>query len=277
MTLSKRDLMVGIVGGLAAAGLPPLATLAAEGDAAVAADHDMTAMPASWHGSEQIALVAYPGFTALDLIGPHYMLASLMGATVHIVAKTRDPVSSDQGVTLVPGKTFDECPKDLDIICVPGGTTGTLAAMEDEATIAFLRDRGARAKHITSVCTGALLLGAAGLLKGYRATTHWRARELLTEFGATPVDARVVTDRNRITGAGVTAGLDFGLGLVGKLRDQTYAESVQLLAEYAPEPPYNSGTPQTASAATHQMMASMFDEWIEKTRQAGRRAMAKNG
>lgn len=276
MTLSKRELMIALAGGVTLADILTSAAHAAEGDAASAASHDM-AMPASWYGNEQIALVAYPGFTSLDLIGPHYMLASLMGATVHIVAKTLDPVSSDQGLMLVPTKTFADCPKALDIICVPGGTTGTLAAMEDEATIAFLKKVGAQAKHITSVCTGALLLGAAGLLKGYNATTHWRARELLVEFGATPVDARVVFDRNRITGAGVTAGLDFGLSLVGKLRDQAYAEGVQLLAEYAPEPPYNAGTPQTASVANREMMSAMFDDWIDKTRQAARRAMAKNG
>ncbi len=139
---------------------------------------------------------------------------------VHIVAKSREPVVSDQKVAIVPSATFDECPKDLDIICVPGGTGGTLATMMDADTIAFLKDRGVRAKLVTSVCTGSLLLGAAGLLKGYRATSHWLTRESLGDFGAEPVDRRVVVDRNRITGAGVRAGLDFGLSIAKQLRDE---------------------------------------------------------
>ncbi|MGQ3029346.1 MAG: DJ-1/PfpI family protein, partial [Ferrovibrionaceae bacterium] len=124
------------------------------------ADHDMSSMPAHWMGSEQIAFLIYPQFTALDMVGPHHMLTSLMGATVHMVAKTLDPVVSDAGLIVSPTKTFEQCPADLDVICVPGGTSGTLAAMQDEATMRFLRDRGGRAKHVTSVCTGSLLLGA---------------------------------------------------------------------------------------------------------------------
>lgn len=232
-------------------------------------------MPASWHGSEQIAFLIYPQFTALDMVGPHYMFTSLMGATTHIVAKSLDPVVSDTKLTFVPSATFETCPKDLDIICVPGGTSGTLAAMEDEATIAFLKDRGSRAKFVTSVCTGALVLGAAGLLRGYKATSHWVARDMLRDFGAEPVDARVVRDRNRITGAGVTAGLDFGLGLVGALRDQRYAEAVQLLAEYEPEPPFNSGTPAKASKQNLDMYEAMFADFKVKVRDAAARATSK--
>lgn len=245
------------------------ASLAAAGQAAYGqqtADHDMSQFPAHWHGSEQIAFLIYPGFTALDLVGPHYMLASLMGATVHIVAKTSAPVTSDQKLVLTPSATFDTCPADLDIICIPGGSNGTLAAMQDAATITFLKDRGSRAKYITSVCTGSLLLAAAGLLKGYKATSHWVARPLLAEFGAEPVDQRVVVDRNRITGAGVTAGLDFGLTLTGRLRDDVYAKGVQLLAEYHPEPPFNAGTPQGAGAELTTMMSSMFDAFSAEVR-----------
>lgn len=222
----------------------------------------MSAFPAHWHGSEQVAFLVYPEFTALDLVGPHYMLGNLMGATMHIVAKSPAPVVSDMKLTIVPTATFETCPKDIDIICVPGGSSGTLAAMQDAATLAFLRDRGSRAKFITSVCTGSLVLGAAGLLEGYKATSHWVTRELLRDFGAEPVDSRVVIDRNRITGAGVTAGLDFGLALVAKLRDADYAKAVQLLAEYQPEPPFNAGTPATAGAVPTKLLSDMFIPFI---------------
>lgn len=277
MSLTRRHLGEFALAALVAGrGLSALPASAGDNPAAAAAGHDMSAFPASWHGSEKIAFLAYPQFTALDLVGPHYMLGSLMGATTMIVAKTREPVTSDMKLAILPTHTFDDCPADLDIICVPGGTAGTLAAMEDEATIAFLKDRGARAKYITSVCTGSLVLGAAGLLKGYKATSHWRTREVLAEFGAEAVDQRVVIDRNRITGAGVTAGLDFALTIVAKLRDQQYAECLQLLAEYAPEPPFNAGTPATAPAAAHAMMAGMFDGFIGMAHDTAKRARARN-
>lgn len=236
------------------------------GDQRQTHDHDMSQFPADWFGSEKIAFLLYPQFTALDVAGPHYMLASLLGSKVYIVAKSLEPVESDLKLSFVPSATFEQCPADLDIICVPGGSIGTLAAMQDPATIEFLKDRGSRAKLVTSVCTGSLVLAAAGLLKGYKATSHWAAREILADFGAEPVDARVVVDRNRITGAGVTSGLDFGLEIVAKLRDKEYAECVQLLAEYAPDPPYNAGTPATAPKASVNMMSSMFVDFLAKAR-----------
>jgi cyclohexyl-isocyanide hydratase len=256
---------------LAAAGLLPLQgareAAATEGAAQEQTHvHDMSQFPPHWYGSEKIAFLLYPQFTALDVVGPHYMLASLMGSKVYLVAKTLDPVESDLKMAIVPSATFDQCPADLDIICVPGGTNGTLAAMQDEATIAFLKDRGSRAKLITSVCTGSLVLAAAGLLTGYKATSHWAAREALRDFGAEPVDARVVVDRNRITGGGVTAGLDFGLQIIAKLRDQRYAEGVQLLAEYAPEPPFNAGTPHTAPKESVDLMSGMLVKFIDDVR-----------
>jgi cyclohexyl-isocyanide hydratase len=266
VTLSKRDLLLAMATGVAATGIGQTTTVAADA-ASPAPDHDMSGMPPSWHRSEKIAFLIYPKFTALDMVGPHHMLASLMGATTCIVAKTKVPVSSDMGMTFVPSHSFADCPNDLDIICVPGGAEGTLAAMEDEATIAFLKDRGSRAKYITSVCTGSLVLGAAGLLKGYKATSHWVARELLSEFGAEPIDKRIVVDRNRITGAGVTAGLDFGLSLVRTLRDDDYAKSVQLLAEYQP---LDAGTPERAGPATTKPMADMFTGFSDKVRALAR-------
>jgi len=233
--------------------------------------HDMKEFPSSWTRNEQIAMLIYPEFTALDLIGPQYMFANLMGATVHIVAKTLQPVRSDTRVTFVPSIAFEDCPKQLDILFVPGGTQGTLAAMRDEKTLEFLADRGSSAKLVTSVCTGSLLLGAAGLLRGYRATSHWITLDLLGEFGATPVADRVVFDRNRVTGAGVTAGIDFGLSLVEKMRDVEYAKAVQLLAEYDPAPPFDSGSIKKADPKTIRMLSGMLDGFKETIRAEARR------
>jgi cyclohexyl-isocyanide hydratase len=235
--------------------------------------HDMSAFPPSWTGKEQIAMLLYPGFTALDLVGPHYMLASLMGAKVHLVAKTLKPVHSDNGITVVPTMTLAQAPKDLDILFAPGGSQGTLNAMKDPALVKWIADRGSRAKLVASVCTGSMLLGQAGLLRGKRATSHWATRALLSEFGATAVDERVVWDGKLVTGAGVSAGLDLGLSIVAKLRDDTYGQSVQLLAEYAPKPPFNAGTPALAPKEVHQMMSSMFDGLIEQMRVTSRGAL----
>lgn len=234
--------------------------------------HDMSSMPANWMGKEQIAMLMYPGFTAQDLVGPQYMFANLMGAKVCLVAQSREPVMSDTGLAIVPTHTFEDCPRDLDILFIPGGSSGTLEAMENKVLVDFVMDRGSRAKWISSVCTGSLVLGVAGLLQGYRATSHWVMRDLLKNVGAIPVDARVVQDRNRITGAGVTAGLDFGLTFIAKLRDQNYAETVQLLAEYAPEPPFNAGTPKTAPTSATKMTEDMFVGYIDRANASMKKA-----
>lgn len=241
--------------------------------AAESGAHDMGMMPPEWQGDEEIVFLAYPGMTALDLVGPQYMFASLWGARVRLAARTRDPVRSDTGLVFVPDMTFDEVPEALDLICVPGSVQGALDAMADDATMDFLAAAGARARHVTSVCTGSLLLGQAGLLKGRRATSHWVTLPLLAEFGATPVAERVVTDGNIITGAGVTAGIDFGLSLVAAFRDRTYAEAVQLIAEYAPEPPFDAGRPDTAPPEATALVAGMFAALPERVRAAaaGRR------
>lgn len=204
-----------------------------------------------------IAMLVYPRMTALDLMGPQHMFASLDGARVHLVAKTADPVTSDLGVTIVPTTTFADCPQDLTILFTPGGTDGTLAAMADAETRAFMADRGARAQYVTSVCTGSLILGAAGLLQGYKATSHWAARSALAEFGAIPVEARYVKDRNRITGAGVTAGLDFGLHILAELRGEAFAQGVQLMSEYDPQPPFQAGSPLSAPPAVRDLVGGM--------------------
>ena len=211
-----------------------------------------------WMGDEEIAMLMYPGMTVLDLIGPQSMFGSMMGAKVRLVAKTPEPVTSDAGVTITPHATFETCPRKLTVIFAPGGTDGTIAAAKDPATLAFIRDRGARAKYVTSVCSGSLILGAAGLLKGYRATSHWSCRDALAGFGAIPTDARVVRDRNRITGAGVTSGLDFGLTMVAELRGKTYAECTQLMSEYDPHPPFHAGSLRTAPEAVKKPMLQLI-------------------
>ncbi|WP_439639740.1 DJ-1/PfpI family protein [Nevskia sp.] len=218
------------------------------------------------HGSEQVAMLLYPGFTALDLIGPHFFLASMMGATVHLVAAQREPVVSDVGVAMLPNARFDEVPEKLDVLLVPGGAEGTVAAARDAATLAFVKSRGANARYVASVCTGAVILGAAGLLAGRRATTHWGVREALADFGAKPVDQRVVLDGRLVTGAGVSAGLDLGLALIGLLRGKPFAEAVQLMAEYAPVPPYHAGTPGGAPRAIEQSVRGMFAPLLVETR-----------
>lgn len=263
-----------VAGGASAAGIPHANTPAST---APPTEHDMSAMPASWMGRDRIAMLLYPGFTALDFVGPQYFFGNLMGASVQLVAKDRSPVTSDTGITIVPTATFAECPADLDVLFVPGSGTGVLDAMEDAATVGFLADRGARAKWVTSVCTGSLLLARAGLLTGYRATGHWVARDVLADFGAIPVDARVVRDRNRMTGAGVSAGLDLGLAMTAELRDRSYAEAIQLLAEYAPEPAFDAGTPQRAPKETVDLIASMFPGFLERAHRIAREASATRG
>ncbi len=220
------------------------------------------------HGDEQIAMLIYPGFTALDLVGPYHFLSGMMGAKVHLVTNGSDlrPVASDMGLAIVPTLTLEACPQNLTLLFTPGGTDGTLAAARDSRTIGFLRDRASRADYVTSVCTGALILGAAGLLAGKRATSHWSVRALLDQFGATPVDARVVQDGKVITGAGVSAGLDFGLSLVSKLRGQPYAAASMLTAEYHPDPPFLGGTLATTPPPIGRAMTGLFDEFVAEVR-----------
>jgi putative intracellular protease/amidase len=182
-------------------------------------------------------------------------------------------VRSDTGITFLPGMTIDEVPADLDILFVPGGSQGTLRAMQDTRLVSWVAERGRRARLVASVCTGSMILGQAGLLRGRRATSHWVTHALLKDFGAIPVDERVVWDGKVVTGAGVSAGLDLGLSIVARLRDATYAQSVQLLAEYAPQPPFNAGTPKTAPAEVHQMMGSMFDSLLVGMRATARSAL----
>jgi cyclohexyl-isocyanide hydratase len=192
-------------------------------------------------------MLLFPRLTQLDLTGPFELFHRVPGARVHLVWKDLQPVRADSGMAIVPTTTLADCPP-LDVLCVPGGYGQALLA-DDEAVLAFLRRQGEHARYVTSVCTGALLLGAAGLLDGYAATTHWAYVDQLAAFGARYTPGRVVVDRNRITGGGVTAGIDFGLTLVAKLAGEEVAQAIQLGLEYDPEPPFRRGRPELADPA----------------------------
>jgi len=221
----------------------------------------------------QIGLLVFPKVTQLDLTGPLQVFSSVPGATVHLIWKRIEPVESDGVLTLTPTVTFADCPQ-LDVICVPGGI-GTDDMVNDEEMLAFLRKQAEGAKYVTSVCTGSLVLGAAGLLEGYRAATHWSAMEYLSAFGATPTNTRVCTDRNRVTGGGVTAGIDFALTLVSMLVDRKTAEAIQLGIEYNPAPPFDSGSPDTAPAETLALIRERIAPNQARRKEAVRLAAAR--
>jgi cyclohexyl-isocyanide hydratase len=192
----------------------------------------------------QIGFLLFPKVTQLDFTGPLQVLSRVPGATIHLIWKRIEPVPSDTVLMLTPTTSFADCPQ-LDVICVPGGA-GTDDLVNDEETLDFLRRQASAATYITSVCTGSLVLGAAGLLQGYNAATHWSAMQYLPAFGAVPTRTRVCVDRNRVTGGGVTAGIDFALTLVSILADRKTAETIQLGIEYNPAPPFDAGSPDTA-------------------------------
>ncbi len=194
-----------------------------------------------------IGMLIFPDMTSLDFTGPYEVFAQMPGCEVKVIAATLQPVAAKGGLRFLPDTALDDAPP-LDVIFVPGGP-GAGALMEERKALEFLRRESQRAKYVTSVCTGALVLGAAGLLKGYRATTHWLSLELLPLFGATVVADRVVVDRNRITGGGVTAGIDFALTMAGEIMGEETAKTIQLLIEYNPAPPFACGHPDTADAA----------------------------
>ena len=194
-----------------------------------------------------VAFLLFPNVTQLDLTGPAQVLSRLGNAKIDLVWKTLDPVMTDAGFAILPTATFADIAQ-ADILCVPGGI-GVTDVMMDEAAMAWVRKLGGSARWVTSVCTGSLILGAAGLLEGYEATTHWAWHEQLALFGARPVKARTVFDRNRVTGGGVTAGIDFALALMAEIRGEDHARIVQLALEYDPAPPFDSGSPDKAGQA----------------------------
>lgn len=191
-----------------------------------------------------VGIVIYPGMTALDIVGPQTVFSGLPNVTIHRIWKVIEPIATDDGMMIMPDKTFADCPL-VDILCIGGGRQqGTV--VNDKELLSFLQQQGNQAEFVTSVCSGAEFLARAGLLKGYRAATHWAAREQLANLGVEVSTERVVIDRNRITGGGVTAGIDFGLVVAKALYGEEVAQLNQLLMEYDPAPPFDVGSPEKA-------------------------------
>jgi cyclohexyl-isocyanide hydratase len=226
-------------------------------------------MPSDTPSPRLIGMLIFPRLTQLDMTGPYEVLARLPRTTVHLVAHTLDPVRTDRGMMLMPTVTYADCPP-LDVVMVPGGP-GQQELMEDAVVLGFLQKQAAQAKYMTSVCTGSLVLGAAGLLKGRRATCHWAAIEHLSLLGAVPVRERVVVDGNVVTGAGVASGIDFALTLAAILEGETVAREIQLQIEYDPAPPFNSGSPRTASAEAVAALSGRLAPLNEARREVARR------
>lgn len=238
--LARRDVMGGLGAAMLAAGLasPATAQQSLPATEALPTPRQLRyPLP-----RPKVAMLVYPNMVMLDLVGP-LTVFNILECELHLVWKDKVPVTTELGLPVSPTTSFIECPRDLDVLFVPGGSVGTVACMNDAAVLAFLADRGSRAKYVTSVCTGAMVLGAAGLLRGYRAATLWNLMEFLRLVGAIPVHERVVADRNRMTGGGVTAGIDFGLTIGAKLRGEDAAKRAQLIIEYAPAPPFDAGRP----------------------------------
>ena len=206
-----------------------------------------------------VGFLIFPNLTQLDFTGPLQVLARLPQSTTHVVAKSEAPVPSDCGLSLLPTRTFANCPP-LDLICVPGGVSGVIGAIGDRETVEFVRAQANEAKYVTSVCTGAFVLGIAGLLKGRRTTTHWAYTNLLPLVGAIYEKARVVRDGNIITAGGVTSGIDFGLNIVAEIAGETTARAIQLGIEYDPAPPFDSGHPDKASALVKSALSDRYEK-----------------
>jgi cyclohexyl-isocyanide hydratase len=222
-----------------------------------------------------IGSLIFPKMDQADFTVPFEVLSRLPNATVHVLWKDKSPVTDMNGLVLTPTATLEECPA-LDVLHVPGGI-GQEALMEDETVLGFIRERAAKARFVLSVCTGALICGAAGLLRGRRATTHWASVELLPFFGATPVPERYVVDGNLITTAGVTAGIDGALHLAAMMCGENVAEQIQLNIEYAPAPPFNSGTPETAPRDVLSAVSDGYRELIARRRATAQRVAKRLG
>jgi cyclohexyl-isocyanide hydratase len=225
-------------------------------------------------GRPKIAMLVHHKMVMQDFIGP-LTVFNLLHSEIHLVWKKHEPVMTEVGLPVMPSTPFADCPANLDVLFVPGGLEGSMMMMEDQEVLEFLADRGKTARYVTSDCTGSLVLGAAGLLRGYRATGHWYIRDLLSLLGAKPVNARVVHDRNRLTGGGVTAGIDFGLTLASLLRGREDAEWIQLVIEYAPAPPFHAGLPETAPRAVYERLINARSPAIAAARERAARIGAK--
>jgi cyclohexyl-isocyanide hydratase len=214
-----------------------------------------------------IGLVIFPGMTQLDMTGPYQVFSMMPDTRVVLLWKTLEPVTTGEGMTIFPTSTFNDCPS-LDVLCVPGGAIGQVEMMQDGEMLEFLHQQGKTAKYITSVCTGSLILAAAGLLQGYRAACHWAFRDQLAMLGVEVGTERVVVDRDRITGGGVTAGIDFGLVLAAKLCGEETAKMIQLLLEYNPAPPFNAGSPESAGEILVEQVKQFGQQLIEASLEA---------
>jgi cyclohexyl-isocyanide hydratase len=219
-----------------------------------------------------VVMLLYPGMTQLDLTGPYEVLVQFKELSLHLVAKNRDPVTDSGGLRLTPTTSFADCPK-AGILFVPGGP-GQIALMEDAEVLAFLRRQAEGATYVTSVCTGSLVLAAAGLLTGYSATCHWLSLYQLGFFGVVPVKERVVIDRNRMTGAGVTSGIDFALTLVAQLFGEERAKRAQLAMEYDPKPPFVGGSPGSAAPELVESLRAATASFQKVREAVARRAAA---
>lgn len=280
--MDRRQFNVALLAGLLAS-TRGYADTRASGGADVGKTHQQFMDELNQAPRVSIGMLVYPGMFLQDLVGPLAVFESLMNREIHFLWKNLEPVGNEQpGPTaaLIPVKpttTFAQCPETLDVLFVPGGVPGTLTMMEDPEVLHFLAEKGKTARYVTSVCTGSLILGAAGLLEGYRATTYWSTVDVLKELGAIPVRQRVVVDRNRITGGGVTAGIDFGLTLVALLRSPEYAQAVQLYLEYDPAPPFDAGSPDKAPKPVRQFLDDMFTGLNDAARQTAIRARKRLG
>ncbi len=244
-------------------------------DAVAQAPSEPTGSPdAAGSGSRfAIGMIIFDRMTNSDFAAPADVFARVRAADVHVLGKSTEPITTDANVRVVPTLALSDAPP-LDLLFVPGGP-GVTELMADAEVLEFLATRAPRARWITSVCTGALVLGAAGLLRGYRAATHWSAMEVLPLLGAEPVDERVVVDRNRITGGGVTAGIDFGLTVVGQLFGNELAQLIQLGQEYDPRPPFDSGSPKTAPPEVVRRYRELTAKQTADRAAAARRAASK--
>jgi cyclohexyl-isocyanide hydratase len=220
-----------------------------------------------------IGIVLFPGVTQLDFTGPYEVFTRFPNINLYLMSESLEPIRSDRGLTFLPDTTFAQAPN-LDVLFVPGGR-GINAKLEDKHFLKFIKTQGEQARYVTAVCTGALLLAAAGLLEGYRATTHWLSLDLLEMLGVEAVKQRIVIDRNRITGGGVTAGIDFGLAIAAELFGEMIAQEIQLQIEYNPQPPFNSGSPDTASADVLKLVQATSRDMQEIRRQIVQRVISE--
>jgi cyclohexyl-isocyanide hydratase len=226
----------------------------------------------------EIGILFFPGMTQLDVTAPFEVFARLPNARIHLLWKRIEPIVSDVGLTVMPTRTFEDCPA-LDVLCVGGGP-GQVALMDDEEVVAFVAKAGGTARYVTSVCAGSLVLAGAGLMNGYRAACHWLSRDQLSVLGAIPVDARVVVDQNRISGGGVTAGLDFAFQVAAELCGEDVAMRLQLFLEYDPQPPFPitvRNAPPELIASIRTIAAPMLEERLRSSKRAAARLEEKAG